>query len=255
MTNIIIHCDDFGRSPLMSKNILKCIKEGNVNQVSVMVDFVDDKIHQELIATDIETRLHLNLTENKNFIFDGKSKKLSFLNLIFLKKNRKYIYEEIDKQIIEYSRLYGKKKSIRIDGHQHVHMIPWIYNYLINHKKFEIEEIRYPVESFNLVKFKYLINLKFLRNLLAWSLLCILSIFNKKKSNIVFYGMLYSGIYNKEIFLYHTKKLKSNKNKEVLIHAGYTDNSEFDLFSKKDFKFYSSQKRRIENSLAYLDLS
>ena len=109
MTNIIIHCDDFGRSPLVSKNILKCIKEGNVNQVSVMVDFVDDKIHHELIATDIETRLHLNLTENKNFTFDEKSKKLSFLNLIFLKKNRKYIYEEIDKQIIEYSRLYGKK--------------------------------------------------------------------------------------------------------------------------------------------------
>jgi predicted glycoside hydrolase/deacetylase ChbG (UPF0249 family) len=110
MKNIIIHCDDFGRSPLVSKNILKCIKEGNVNQVSVMVDFVNDEIHQQLIATGIETRLHLNLTERKNFIFDGKSKELSFFNLIFLKKNRKYIYEEIDKQIKEYTRLYEKKK-------------------------------------------------------------------------------------------------------------------------------------------------
>ena len=67
--------------------------------------------------------------------------------------------------------------------------------------------------------------------------------------------MLYSGIYNKEIFLYHTKKLKNNKIKEVLMHAGYTDNSEFHLFSEKDFKYHSSKRRRIKNSLAYLDLS
>ena len=46
---IILHADDFGRSPIISKNIIDCIDQGGINQVSVMMGFVDKGIHKKLI--------------------------------------------------------------------------------------------------------------------------------------------------------------------------------------------------------------
>ena len=43
MAKITIHVDDYGRSPLISKNILNLVKKNKINQVSVLMGFVEKK--------------------------------------------------------------------------------------------------------------------------------------------------------------------------------------------------------------------
>ena len=62
--NIFFHADDFGRSKLISKNIIRCIKFGHVNSISVMMNF-DDTFFKNLTKLKKlkKIKLHLNLTE------------------------------------------------------------------------------------------------------------------------------------------------------------------------------------------------
>ena len=236
-----IHLDDFGRSPKISLEIIDYLKHNKVSSISVMVGFVKSKFHKILIKKKIKTKLHLNLTDKKSYQFNKNKIDTSFLDLFFLnKKYRKYIYHEIDKQIKEYKNIYGAKK-IHLDGHEHVHFIPWIYEHLCENTKYNISELRYPVEKFNFPTFKVLIKIKFYRNIVAWLILKIFSLFNKRKTNKKFFGILYSGIYNKKIL---NKQFINNKSmdKEILIHLGKTDISERKLFSKKYFDYFKSNR-------------
>ena len=62
MTKIILHADDFGRSPNISKSIYICIKKKIVSSISIIVS---EKIHgiKYLNKTKVNKRLHLNLTD------------------------------------------------------------------------------------------------------------------------------------------------------------------------------------------------
>tara|TARA_B100000963_G_scaffold362041_1_gene402493 strand:+ start:22111 stop:22857 length:747 start_codon:yes stop_codon:yes gene_type:complete len=236
-----IHLDDFGRSPKISYQILDYLKCNKISSVSVMVGFVDSKFHRLLIKKKVKTKLHLNLTDNKNYEFNKKSKDTSFFSLFFLKKKyRRQVFHEIDKQINEYKKIYDFKK-ISLDGHQHIHFIPWIYKHLCTNKKYNISELRYPNEKFNFPTFKVLIKIKFYRNLIAWLLLKFFSIFNEKKTKKEFFGILYSSIYDEKILNHQFTKYKFI-NKEILLHLGNTDSSERKLFSKKFFNYFTSNR-------------
>ncbi len=240
-----IHLDDFGRSPKISFQIIDYLKYNKISSVSVMVGFVDLKFHRLLKKNKVKTKLHLNLTDYKNYEFNKKNKDTSFFSLLFLKKKyRRHIFYEIDKQINEYKNIYDLKK-ISLDGHQHVHFIPWIYKHLCTNKRYNISELRYPNEKFNFPTFKVLIRIKFYRNLIAWLLLKFFSIFNEKKTKKEFFGILYSSIYNEQILNHQFKKYKLI-NKEILLHLGNTDFSERKLFSKKFFNYFKSD-RDIKN--------
>ena len=123
--------DDYGRTPNVCNIILKLIDDiPQIKEVSVLMNFVNISFHEKLKLTKIQTSLHLNLTDN--IIFKNISNKnLTFIKLLFLKRNnRKYIFNEIDKQIENYTKIYNVRK-IDINSHQHVHTIPWIYSYLL----------------------------------------------------------------------------------------------------------------------------
>ena len=174
----MIHVDDFGRSLKISKDILKKIKKGTVSRVSVMIGFVDKSMHLELKKTKILFRLHLNLTEQVEY-FSKDFKSMTFLRILFANKRKKsLIKEEIDRQLKEFKVMYNLKK-VRLDGHQHVHFIPWIYKYLCSNPVCNIQELRYPVEPFHIVKLRFLFNRQFLRNIVAMTVLKIFSMFNK----------------------------------------------------------------------------
>lgn len=92
MKNIYFHADDYGRSKLITENILRCLTQGNLNSVSVMVNHIDEKYHFRLKKLNhVNIRLHLNLTEiskkssNKYPFLNG----LSFIKLLFLNKKKK----------------------------------------------------------------------------------------------------------------------------------------------------------------------
>ena len=84
--NIQLHADDFGRSKEISNNILKCIKFGFLDGVSVMINHDNDSHKILKKIKNVNIRLHLNLTE---FPKSESNKNLSFLKLIFLNNIQK----------------------------------------------------------------------------------------------------------------------------------------------------------------------
>tara|TARA_A100001011_G_C14322541_1_gene851628 strand:+ start:14831 stop:15622 length:792 start_codon:yes stop_codon:yes gene_type:complete len=254
--NIFINADDFGRSEVISNNIIKTIESGMINSVSIMVD-EKKEIYEKLNKLNIKKKLHINLTDyNPNRIFQEDEmilKKLTFMKLLLLKKkNRSVVFKEIDRQIDQYVKFFREEK-ILIDGHQHIHVIPWIYNYLLNQKNYIIKEIRLPKEEFFFGDIKAFLKLKFYRNLLAFVILnTLVSFFLKdKKYSPPYSGMIYSGMYNEKIFTNNYKFMKNKYDSfEIAFHPGFTNLKEDDQFYNIFFKYYSSEERKKEFNLA-----
>ncbi len=253
---IYINADDFGRSEIISKNILKTIDLGMINSVSIMVNH-NKKIYETLKSRKVKKKLHINLTDfSPNHKFEKNElilKKLTFFKLMFLKKKqREVVFNEIERQINLYVD-YFKVSEIIVDGHQHIHVIPWIYNYLIRYENIKIVEIRLPKEKFFIGDIKTFFKLKFYRNLIAYLLLnIIITFFLKEKIYSPPYsGMIYSGIYNEKIFVNNYKLMKRKyPSFEIAFHPGYTTEDEQNEFYDLFFKYYSSKERKEEFSLA-----
>ena len=236
--NIVI--DDYGRTPKVSKNILNVINDVPIiYEVSVMVGFVKISIHEELKKQKIQTSLHLNLTDNISI--ENIDKNLNFIDLLFLsKKKRKFVYKEIDRQIKIYQKLYNLK-YIKVNGHEHVHAIPWIYKYLYKNKN--IKSIRYSDEIF-LYILKKINYLDFIKNFCAFIILKILSIFNKRKTNKLFFGVLYTNNMCQKNYQKITKKY-GDSNLEILFHPGKASKSEIHYFSNKSYYTYYRSHNRL----------
>jgi chitin disaccharide deacetylase len=254
LDKIFFHADDFGRSETISKNIIKCINLDNINSVSVMVGF-NEKYFNNIKNKRINIKLHINLTEGyKNFLLN---KSYSFFKLLFLRLHpnfsyhKKIIINEIEKQI-KYFKKKFKNRQIEVDGHEHVHVIPWINNILINLKrKHQIIEIRNPSEKYYFVELKDLCNYTYLSNLLKLTIIKLLNCFNQIHTSKNFTGLNYTGIQNfKTIKKGINLNLKSNKNLEVLMHPGYTISKERKNFKKKYFQYYNSAERFAEFQIA-----
>lgn len=247
---IHIHADDFGRSKLISQNILKCINYRNISSVSVLVGF-DEKYFNNIIKKKVNIKLHINLTEvYKNFLINQS---YTFFELLFLQlhpnfsHHKKIIIDQIETQI-QYFKKKFKKKKIKIDSHEHIHIIPWINKILIDmKKKHKIIEIRNPSEGYYFVGLKYFINFTYLTNLLKLTLIKFLNFFNNIDKTNDFTGLNYTGIQNVETIKKGINlNISSEKNIEVLIHPGYTNMQEEKKFNKKYFKYYSSSERLKE---------
>ena len=253
-TNVLFHADDYGSNPEMSENILKCIKKGLVNSVSVLIDN-DFKVHKKLKNIEgVNVRLHLNLTElkSKNINKTKFLKNLTFIKLLILSKKKKQIvYHEIDRQIKKFKKIY-KPKIFRIDGHEHIHMIPWIFNYLLkNRNKYKIKQIRNSNEIIMSPRVNDFLKLSYYRNLLACLLLKFFYHYNPKNyyNSPQFAGMIYSGNQNFETIIKTLDNLKKKKikNCEILIHPG------FNKFKKNYSKFQNSKNRKIEYNLCFFE--
>ena len=160
--NIFIHADDFGYSENISKDILSCIDGGIINSVSVMV-YGKQKYYEKIKKSNLKNiSLHLNLTslnlneEHKN---NEILNNLSFTKLFFDKKKlKKVCEEEIEKQILIFKDIFGCEE-INVDGHHHIQIIPWIYDFLTN--KELIIRLRIPNEKLNFSQLKNFLILHF----------------------------------------------------------------------------------------------
>lgn len=254
MHKLFFHMDDFGRSVNVSKKIIKCVKFGYINSVSVMMGFTSKSLHKKILKTRAKTKLHINLTENSQSYLKAKIKlkNLSFFDILFANKSlKKILKKSIDLQIQSYREIYGSKK-IGIDGHEHVHIIPWVHNYLTSLTNIKIKEIRYPNEKINIYGYKNLFKKQFYRNFVALLLVKFLIIFlKKKKKSPIFFGLLYSGIYNHKILNENFKRINRKRETELLIHGGYTNKSERRHFETNFFKSYTSQSIKNQYKLAF----
>ncbi len=263
MNNFFFHADDYGRSKLISKKIADCIDASIITSISIIVTEKIDGL-EYLKNKSIKKRLHINLTDFSPNIKNNQMSKYSFLNLLFapLSKNFKKIKNEITSEVNKQIEIYKKTfelKSIDIDSHQHVHMIPWIFNILYDLKdKQEINFIRIPNEKI-LCYWSLFTSLRFFFNSLKLLLIKLFIIINYKKiqklnNDIYFNGILFSSCPNDRIIckiIERSKKL--NLKNEILLHPGFSENIEKEQFEKFFFKFYASSLRKKEYSFC-LDL-
>lgn len=271
-----LHADDFGRSNYISRAILKSINKGIVRGVSVIVNTKPNlKNFNKLKKNKYRPRLslHLNLTEgfalsqklkiitnskhyfNKNFIY---------YFFAFLKKDFNLIKKETANEInnqIQFFRKKFKIKKINLDSHNHVHMIPWIFDLILkkNNLKY-IKYIRIPNEKFYLPEINKLISFEFYFNLIKFFLLKFLSkiALNKLKkinieNNISFVGVLetghmtFNGIKKSIENLNFSNTSDLNNIVEILIHPGHSIRKEKNLWKFSDsYKYFIHSNRKKE---------
>lgn len=275
---IYICADDYGLSEKTCNRIEMCIGNGALNKISVLPNGEITDWENRFSDKNLMISLHINLVEGKPLSNPDKINLLvsdkgcfrhSFGGLLSMsvspkrKEFEKQLYEEVRNQLKFCKSIMGTDTSVAIDSHQHVHMIPLIFNTLmraIKDENLNVSYLRIPSEPL----MPYLMTPSLYHtynpvNIIKQWLLKFFSFVNKKefdKSGIksaYFMGVLFSGKMDEKRVnkvLQHYVKLadKNNRDIELLFHPGYLENGD-ELFdeNKKSFnKFYLSKGRRIE---------
>ena len=288
MKNIDIHADDYGLTMNTSKNILAGINAEKLNSTSIMPNMTcyDDALmlwNQEL-RTGIFPKLsvHLNFMEGHccaskqdvNLLVDEKGYfNISWIDLVKYNYNRCKYHEvkrqlkiEIRKQlwkvIDDYKLLDGKK--IRVDSHQHTHMIPIVMEALLE----VLEEDKIPTEYIRVSKeaiFPYIKQVGLyptyrIVNLVKVAVLNFFSVKDEKmlKRNgipsMILCGVFFSGKMDSERVkkvLPDLQKIAKRKKValEIALHPGLALQKELgeEFGSEEANAFYLSHNREIEH--------
>lgn len=284
MYDIEWHSDDYGMTVKQSKDILKCYYDGCLNGISIMPNSKNLNECMKLledIKEKISITIHLNLVEgycctnntddvslltNKDGIFN-----LSFFSLLlrsFLPGRNKYkkqITLELSNQIENVTK-YINLNSIKLDSHVHYHMIPVVFDSIIDIikvKNLNIEYIRIPDEPI-LIYIKNLFKIKNIKliNLVKVLILKLLAFRNKKKykkafknkmPSKIFMGVMLSG----HMFLDDVKQVlpsfielsrRKKSSLEILFHPGgiYEDDEIKNITNLNDYEFLTSINRKLE---------
>ena len=279
------HADDYGLFPEQSRHIAECYHKGALNGISIMPNSPYLKECMEEIS-DIKEKLfvtvHLNFVEGKPIIgnradmltndkgnFDcGFIKLLAVSYIPFL---RRAYYRQIRREIEAQLRAcegYMNGGKFRIDGHVHYHMIPVIFDALmdiIRSNDFKVSYIRFPYEEIpvyarNLFKLKGLKAVNFVKVMILNTLVAR----NKAKyrkalkklglEDKLFMGVMLSGhmFYdNVRMCLKSAGDILEKRGKdemEILFHPGDVSvpADVENLTSKDDYNFLTSSNRMKE---------
>lgn len=177
-----IHADDYALTVNTSKDILSCMQKGGLDSISVMSNMSCFRECMELLYQNISTlpflpkmSVHLDFVEGRSLagaeqvpLLTKDSTDLMGLSwgglflLSYLPWKRQAVKEQLKKEIkvqmetaqaainraMEIAKEHGiacKQKSIRIDSHQHAHMIPVAWEALtevVAEEQYEVEYIR-----------------------------------------------------------------------------------------------------------------
>ncbi len=302
--NLDFHADDFGISENSCKDILSLISNGYLNSISILpnMNTFDYAVNNFKMFQNKNPDKIINITIHLNFmeghccseqekihdLVDSKGYfKISWgslfkLNYNFLKRNK--IKKQLKIEIL--SQTYKcinsgiiKKDNLRFDGHQHTHMIPIVFEALLDAiselekqdcKVTFIRNTQDPIipyyiaasktnkimrKSFNKINLIKCIILNYfslrirskLKNMnLPLSYLC----------GVFFSGHMDSERLEKILPYYCKKPLKQKRPVELLFHPGSVLKEEItEEFVKPDFNsFHLSQNRKIEyNSIVNLN--
>lgn len=243
---IIFNADDFGATLGINEAIYKAYQNGILNAASLMVNqkYALDAAELSKKMEGLDLGLHLTLTngasisghEKLPLLTDEKGAfkngflKLCLLALLKPKALKNEVRVEAEAQILK-----AKEAGIKlahIDSHRHVHMIPLIFNVLLELKeKYGIERVRVINES-ALMTIKTNKSLAYLFDggLIKYCLLKFFYFLNGYKSDTYFYTMLYTCKLSKE----HFQKVfvpRGFERVEVMIHPSITKT---DMAHKED---------------------
>ena len=144
------HADDYGMFPEQSKRMIDCIKNGSLNGVSVMPNNAHLKKCMEMLSPyrdRVRVTIHLNIAEGRSLVsheklplitkedgtFNCSYGRLLLISFVpFLRgRYRSQLRREFRAQI---KRLlpHLDPADIRIDSHVHFHMIPVVFDALMD---------------------------------------------------------------------------------------------------------------------------
>lgn len=181
MKKIDVHADDYGLTLNTSKDILEGINAGKLHSISIMPNTTCFEETREYFYNHIDKdkmpamSVHLNFMEG--YCVSDKSK-LSYLvdaeglfsiswgtlvkynyNFKVRNKVKEQLKKEIKAQIlrvIEEYRLLEEGRKLRVDSHQHTHMIPIVMESLLE----VIREENIPTEYIRISKEPWIVYLK-----------------------------------------------------------------------------------------------
>lgn len=298
---IDIHADDYALTPNTSKDILKCIKQGKLDSISIVPNMSCFEECMEMLYKEIPElpflplmSVHVNLVEGTP-LFKGSDEapayeclswgKLYMYSWIIGKNSpiRLSIEAEVKAQIIKCQRAIDrcvriakesgtscKQEGLRIDSHQHTHMIPMVWDACIKASETintNLEYIRNSREP--LIVF---LNNKETRSsyrLVNMVKNMILAIHSKKADRLCnelrldkmyLWGLIMSGNMdiNRVSTLYEsvTKQAKKrNRSLEILFHPGeilpIEINDELNAEAIKSFYLNDGRKNEMQTVLEY----
>ena len=277
---ILFHADDYAVSLHASKQMISCIKEGHVQSISIMPNmscFEDSlKLLGEVIS-QVKISVHLNIMEGFSvsdpkripLLVDEKGLfciswgKLLIYSLIKPKALKEQLKTEWKAQIEKVQREMPQGYKLRIDSHQHPHMIPAAFQAvteLINEEGYETEYVRVASEKiWPFLKHGSLFRTYSFANIIKNILLNLFGVYNKhllkKCGHIQYYdfmGLIFSGKMDEKrvSIVLPDILMKTKEGIEVLFHPGYMKKEEWnEEYNKEEFnRFHFSRCRTIEEA-------
>ena len=278
------HADDYGLFPRQSQRILDCCHDGVLNGTSVMPNSPHLSVCMDMLQeqnTQLQLSVHLNLMEGQclapreelplladpNGVFSVPFGRLLFAHLSPRKEQyRAQLKKELHAQIqalLPY--LEREDLPLRLDGHAHWHMLPIVFDALmdlIDEERLPVTYIRIPNEPVSL----YLRHLPRIFpfhpiNIVKTALLRILSrralrrhaAALSRMERKVFLGVLFSGNFSYEKFRLILKDAEAyaarrDMGLELLAHPGavYEPEDIKMLTNKDDLAFLTAPGRKVE---------
>lgn len=281
------HADDFGVSLEQSERILACCRDGALNSISIIPNTSDLSGALELLDKaddkgEIRRVLHLNFVEGKPLagadkvplLVDGEGYlnksfvKLFIWNYTANKKMRSALKTQIRAEIREQLRAVTTEHDFHItaiDSHQHYHMIPLVFDCLMEvlaegeFEHLDIRQIRIPVDPL-----KPVLSVGHRRKIPAINLVKWLILKSSKGRNTkvlrkkgieapVFFGIFYTcemkwEIVNALLPAYRKYADKKGAALELMFHPGNLT-ADYELLDKRRrelWEFYVSDNRFFE---------
>ena len=284
--DIEYHADDYGLFPAQSQEILDCCINGRLNAVSIMPNSPYLAECMELLwpyQGRLKTVVHLNFFEghclcppeqvphlaDARGIFTCSFGKLLLAGFSFRRKEYgQQLREEIRAQIHEVQQYLTPGTPLRIDGHAHWHMLPVVFDSLIQvlqEEKLAVEYIRFPDEKLSLyLRNRGKLSSFKLINLVKAVVLKVLVVRNRRKyrrdlasmEDRLFLGVALSGnmtLQNVRAILPDAIQEAEEKGRgiELLAHPGgvYLPEDIAQLTYPDDVKFLTSEARRKEKEM------
>lgn len=277
----IFHADDFGACREVTEQIMQVFNMGNLDSVSVLPNgrYFDEAIEILKKTPSLKYSIHFNITEghclaNKdevNLLVDSRGMfNVSFFKILIKsylpgrKKLKQQIKEELKAQ---FNRMIPYMDSLRIDSHQHFHMIPMVLDCIleiVDESNKKIEFLRIPTEP--LIPFFTTIGVHEIKpiNIVKNLVLNSLALINARKlrqfenKSALFFGMVFSCEMDYERVEKILPKMlkiakKRGKRLEVLAHPGGCSLVSELMDTDNDLcrEFYMSEMRNIEKDMMF----
>jgi predicted glycoside hydrolase/deacetylase ChbG (UPF0249 family) len=160
--NLIITADDFGKNELANRNILRLVKSGKLDRVSVMIegDISEDEV-KELLASNLKLDIHFELVWQKrrrSLLGDKALRQVAifFLNYIWgdwhvpenPKSGSKAVHRDWKEQIEKFKKIFGRLPD-GISSHEHTHFFSAYFKIAVGLARyFDIPFIRFGKKGF-----------------------------------------------------------------------------------------------------------